>query len=570
MVTFASVAVVLQCGVLGGSAQSYLFTGSETNITLTPGTYDIRAYGAAGGNGWGNGGGYSGGLGAEMEAQFTFATAVNLTILVGGSGAGAAVAAVAGGGGGGGGSFVVNSSNPLVIAGGGGGGDVGGNGAIGGNGGITGNGGSGNGSAGGSGGSGGGGGVGGGFFGGGGGGGYSGNGAVGGVIGGGAYGFSFLAGSHGGPGDGGNGGVGGGNGGFGGGGGGGYGGAGGGGGYSGGGGADSGGGGGGSYIDSSATLIVTELAGVRSGNGEIDIVPLPCTAIGTAIMTNGFVVAVNINCSGYDYTNTPLVRFIGGGGSGAAAFAVVSNGVVTSITVTDAGYGYTSAPLVVIEPPYISNPVLGIVPISCLTFSNLIVGGNYQLQHSLAWYWTNQPVSFTATNTIFTQMVADGGGNYRLALNPVPVEAFATPELDNGFVVGATLTSGGSGYVTAPAIAILGGGGTNAAAVSQISDGVVTNIVIMDAGIDYTSAPTIEIAPPPAAAVVPTVQPVMQVNSSNLAPYDSYQIQFMPALGGTWMNWPGGLFTPTAATNSQFLFITNGTGFFQLQYLGTP
>src|ERR1039457_3104880 len=109
------IAVVLQFGVLAGSAQSYLFTGSETTITLNPGTYDITAFGAAGGNG----GGYSGGLGAEMEGQFNFTTATTLTILVGGSGADAGPFVA--GGGGGGGSFVVNGGTPLVIAGGGGG-----------------------------------------------------------------------------------------------------------------------------------------------------------------------------------------------------------------------------------------------------------------------------------------------------------------------------------------------------------------------------------------------------------------------------------------------------------------
>ena len=144
------IVVVLQFGVLAGSAQGYLFTGAETTVTLNPGSYDILAYGAAGGNGSGNGGG----LGAEMEGQFNFATAVNLTILVGG------VGGVGGGWGGGGG-----------------GGDQGG----------------------------------------GGGGGYSGGGGS----------------------------------------------------------SNGGGGGGGSFINSSATLILTELAGVRSGNGEIDIVPTP-------------------------------------------------------------------------------------------------------------------------------------------------------------------------------------------------------------------------------------------------------------------------------------------------------
>jgi len=67
--------------------------------------------------------------------------------------------------------------------------------------------------------------------------------------------------------------------------------------------------------------------------------------------------------------------------------------------------------------------------------------------------------------------------------------------------------------------------------------------------------------------VLPTVFPVMRLDSADLAPYDNYQIQFMPALGGTWVNWSNGLFVPTAVTNSQFLFITNDTGVFQLQYM---
>ncbi len=46
-----SIAVFLQLGVLAGCAQTdiYLFSGSETNITLNPGFYIITAYGAVGG-----------------------------------------------------------------------------------------------------------------------------------------------------------------------------------------------------------------------------------------------------------------------------------------------------------------------------------------------------------------------------------------------------------------------------------------------------------------------------------------------------------------------------------------
>ncbi len=208
------VAIFLLLGLLTSSVEAgiYVFTGSETTVTLSPGVYNIAAYGAQGGTG---GEGTAGGLGAEMEGRFSFSASTTLTLLVGGGG-------VAGyGGGGGGGSFVVNGSTPMVIAGGGGGGGY-----------YYGLGGGSGGGQGGQGGRGGGG------YNGGGGGGYSGGG-----------GSTFSGG--------------------------------GGGGYSGGGGGsiDFGGGGGGSIIDSSAIMVLTEISGVASPdgspNGEIIITAVP-------------------------------------------------------------------------------------------------------------------------------------------------------------------------------------------------------------------------------------------------------------------------------------------------------
>jgi hypothetical protein len=243
--------------------------------------------------------------------------------------------------------------------------------------------------------------------------------------------------------------------------------------------------------------------------------------------------------------------------------------VVIAVNVLDAGSGYTNTPLIVIDPPFIPKPVLGIAPMSFLAYSTITLGGVYQLQQWVGWYWSNQPISFTATNALYTLMLAGvvSSGDYRLALNPVPAQAFATAVVSYGFVVHATLTSGGSGYVTSPSVTIVGGGGTYATAVAQIAGGVVTNITITITGTGYTNTPTIRIAPPPAAAVSPTVLPVMRVDSANLAPYDNYQIQFKPALGGTWGNWVGGLFSPTDVTNSQYVFITNGVGFFRVGHV---
>jgi hypothetical protein len=95
----------------------------------------------------------------------------------------------------------------------------------------------------------------------------------------------------------------------------------------------------------------------------------------------------------------------------------------------------------------------------------------------------------------------------------------------------------------------------------------VTNIVVTSTGGGYVNTPTVQIAPPPAVAVAPTVLPVMRLDSASLAPYDNYQIQFKPDLGAAWENWNDGLFSPTDVTNSQYLFLTNGVGFFRLQHV---
>ena len=78
-----------------------------------------------------------------------------------------------------------------------------------------------------------------------------------------------------------------------------------------------------------------------------------------------------------------------------------------------------------------------------------------------------------------------------------PRIATATAQVVNGFVVGATITDGGYGYVENPTVTITGGGGTGAKATATQINGVVTSITINNSGSGYTSTPTITIAPPP-------------------------------------------------------------------------
>jgi hypothetical protein len=83
------------------------------------------------------------------------------------------------------------------------------------------------------------------------------------------------------------------------------------------------------------------------------------TGIATATMIGGIVVCTdNVNSNarsvqsvqiinpGAGYTSNPGVRFIGGGGSGAAAVATIGNNIVGIVTVTNGGSGYSTTPKV--------------------------------------------------------------------------------------------------------------------------------------------------------------------------------------------------------------------------------
>ena len=79
--------------------------------------------------------------------------------------------------------------------------------------------------------------------------------------------------------------------------------------------------------------------------------------------------------------------------------------------------------------------------------------------------------------------------------------AHATANVMFGFVVGATVTNGGSGY-TAPPVVTITGNGMGAAATAAVAGGVVTEITITNAGSGYTTGASITLAPPPAPFVV--------------------------------------------------------------------
>ncbi len=61
-------------------------------------------------------------------------------------------------------------------------------------------------------------------------------------------------------------------------------------------------------------------------------------------------------------------------------------------------------------------------------------------------------------------------------------------------VTSIQVANGGSGYTSAPTVAITGGGGSGATATANVSGGAVTSIVLDNPGTGYTSAPSVALS----------------------------------------------------------------------------
>jgi hypothetical protein len=109
----------------------------------------------------------------------------------------------------------------------------------------------------------------------------------------------------------------------------------------------------------------------------------------------------------------------------------------------------------------------------------------------------------------------------------VPVHAqqtaTGTASLFNGFVVGISVISGGSGYSFAPAVSISGGGGAGAGAYTTINSGVVTSITVTNAGSGYTNPPLVTIQSPSIIPFSSSLVLDLEINNGTIADLGPYQ-----------------------------------------------
>ncbi len=160
-------------------------------------------------------------------------------------------------------------------------------------------------------------------------------------------------------------------------------------------------------------------------------------------------------------------------------------GVVQSLAITAGGSDYNEPPYTATnQPPTIS-----------------ITGGGASSAEGGA-----QAVAIIS-KTVASVTVTAGGAGYTSApavtfdppvgLNGLPVTsgvaATGTAVLTGTAVASVTVTNAGSGYTSTPGIHFDGGAGVGAAAAATMNKGVLTGLTITSPGRGYTSAPTVAV-----------------------------------------------------------------------------
>ena len=153
---------------------------------------------------------------------------------------------------------------------------------------------------------------------------------------------------------------------------------------------------------------------------------------------------------------------------------LITIGSVGGIGITNVGFNYTEAPIVTISPPNQTNGKQATAVASISNAAGTIL--SVQVDVLGSGYTTPPTVTFAPPASQFG------------------VQAQGSASIQSGNVVVISVTNPGSGYTSAPAITITGGGGSSANAIAKLGSGIVTSISLTEAGSGYTSPPTVTIS----------------------------------------------------------------------------
>lgn len=209
---------------------------------------------------------------------------------------------------------------------------------------------------------------------------------------------------------------------------------------------------------------------------------------------------ISVTCAGAGYwTDIPAVvidsiNYVAT--APGATPAVVSAGLngdgTISLSLISAGYGYTSTPSISITAPNAGN---GIRSVAAVTSGVGYSDGTFACTVSAAPAGgTTAVVNFVKSGTSQTFNVVNPGRGY----TSVPGVVVTKPDL-GGQVSGFTVTCKGAGYAVAPIVTLTGGGGFGAVAEATIENGAITTISITTGGTGYTSTPAVSIDVPPSS-----------------------------------------------------------------------
>jgi hypothetical protein len=282
---------------------------------------------------------------------------------------------------------------------------------------------------------------------------------------------------------------------------------------------------GGSGYTSAPTVVFN---GGGGGTGAAATAVLSST--GTTV-TTGTVTTLNLTSGGSSYTSTPTVSLTGGGGSGATATATRgSTGSVTSVSLGSAGtqcYGSASNAVItftggggsgaaasavlestpscvyavaVTSMPQCTNKLdaaNGYSPIdqaSGITFTT----GNQSFSGTLYVSTANDksPTNLSVQNPGYDASgysTATFSSTLRLSSGVWADCGNITATATTGYrIASINLTSGGSGYTSAPTVTITGGTGTTSNPTATSTVGFpITGLTLTSGGTGYTSAPTV-------------------------------------------------------------------------------
>jgi len=249
---------------------------------------------------------------------------------------------------------------------------------------------------------------------------------------------------------------------------------------------------------------------------------------------------------GAGYVTVPQVTLTGGmPDSAAQAVAHLSmRGVLKDVQVLDGGAGYTYTPSVQVTVPgsgaQAGDIRMKVVQITGISFG----GGNYNVGDTLTLITGGGlPAATARVSTVnggaVTQVQLLTGGLYLSDQLPNLTSSSTTSSgIGSGCslniqmgIAAIAVADGGLSYAQPPLVTISGGGGSQAQAVAQLTGGVLSSLLITNAGIGYTHTPSVSITSGSDATVVAQLSPTsvnrVDVLSSGGNFYvDTPQVQF--------------------------------------------